>query len=90
MDSVFSDPGKFAYSNCDQLLTQGRAAVARERELKTLMDKADTGAGGGLVNALAYNNEYRTVLSDLQRIEIVAAEKKCQKQFRSISDRSMW
>jgi hypothetical protein len=90
VDDIFAQPGKFAYYNCDDLLKRGREAVTRERELKGLMDKASTGAGGELVNALAYSNEYRSVRNDLKQIETVATEKRCEKQFRSISDRSMW
>jgi len=90
VEDLFVAPGKYDVYSCDQIATQGRAAAARERELKGLMSKASQGAAGDLVNTMAYRSEYLATQGQLKQLEQMAVDKKCDMPWRSISDRSMW
>jgi hypothetical protein len=90
LDELVVAPGKFEIYNCDQLAARGRTAVARERELKTLIDKAEEGSGGALVSTIAYRNDYLTVRGELKQLETTAIDKKCDVSWKSVSERSMW
>ena len=48
--TVFADPGKYQYSSCEQIVAYRNVWSAKEQELKMLMDKADQGVGGAIVN----------------------------------------
>ena len=75
--SVFTDPAKYDFYNCEQLAAQRTARKAREEELKLLMDKAERGTGGAFVNVIAYKADYTEVQEDLKLIERTARAKKC-------------
>ena len=75
--TVFADPAKYDYFNCDQLATQRTARKAREEELKSLMEKAERSTGGAFVNVIAYKGDYTEVQEDLKLIERTARAKKC-------------
>jgi hypothetical protein len=90
LDELVVAPGKFEIYNCDQLAARGRAAVVRERELKTLIDRAEAGGGGALVSTIAYRNDYLTVRGELKQLEATAVDKKCEVSWKSVSERSMW
>jgi hypothetical protein len=74
---LFADPGKYEYHTCEQILAAGRNAATREAKLKELIQKAEQGAGGGLVGAVAYRGEYRTVVEELAVIDTVSRRKNC-------------
>jgi hypothetical protein len=90
VEDLFVTPGKFEVYSCDQIAAQGKTAATRERELKGLMGKASEGAGGALVNTMAYRSEYLAMQGQLKQLEQMAVEKKCDMPWRSVSDRSMW
>jgi hypothetical protein len=75
--TVFADPAKYDFYNCDQLAVQRTTRKAREEELKSLMDKAERGTGGAFVNVIAYKADYTEVREDLKLIEKTARTKKC-------------
>ena len=75
--TVFADPAKYDYFNCEQLAAQRTARKAREEELKSLMDKAERSTGGAFVNVIAYQTEYVEAREDLKLIEATARAKKC-------------
>jgi hypothetical protein len=77
--SVFTDPAKYDFYNCEQLAAQRTARKAREEELKLLMDKAERGTGGAFVNVIAYKADYTEVQEDLKLIERTARTKKCSR-----------
>src|SRR5262249_37415900 len=56
--TVFADPGKYRYSSCEQIAANRKVVAAKEQELQMLMDKADQGAGGVIVNLLAYKADH--------------------------------
>src|SRR5688572_10943471 len=58
---MFADPGKYQYHTCEQIAAAGKTAASREQTLRQLIEKAERGAGGHLVGAIAYRGEHRTV-----------------------------
>lgn len=78
--------GKYALYDCNQLTTQARANVARERELQEAIAKASRGAGGELVVAVAYRSEYLEIKGEIEEMERVAAQKNCRNPLRAASD----
>jgi hypothetical protein len=76
--TIFADPGQYQYSTCEQLAVQRTTWLNRERELKLLMDKADQGAGGAIVNVLAYKADYVAAGEQLKVVEAAARAKNCE------------
>jgi hypothetical protein len=75
--TVFADPGKYEFSNCEQIAGQRVTWAAREQELKLLMDKAGQSTGGAVVNVIAYQADYLTAKEELKVIEATARAKNC-------------
>ena len=73
----FADTGKYRFHNCDQLATVEKQKVARQRELRELIDKAEQGAGGQIVSAIAYRSDYTAVNEELSVIEATVRAKNC-------------
>ncbi|HEX4410036.1 MAG TPA: twin-arginine translocation pathway signal [Xanthobacteraceae bacterium] len=71
------DPAHYTAYHCEDLATQWKVLVARERELHGLMDKASEGPGGAVVGSLAYRTDYESVLSEEKLLQRTAMEKKC-------------
>ena len=74
---LFADPGKYEYHNCEQILKAGNGVAERELKLRTLIQKAEQSAGGGLVGTVAYRGEHRTVVEELAVIDNVSRRKNC-------------
>jgi hypothetical protein len=72
-----ADSGKYQYYNCEQLATARLQQTTRQRDLKELIDKAEQGAGGVVVSAIAYRSDYVAVNEDLRVIEMTARNKNC-------------
>jgi hypothetical protein len=75
--TVFVDPGKYEFYNCEQLAGQRTYWTNRELELKLLMDKAEQGTGGTVVNAIAYQTDYVTAREELKVVDRTARAKNC-------------
>jgi hypothetical protein len=75
--TVFVDPGKYQYYNCEQLAGQRTHWTNRELELKLLMDKAEQGTGGTVVNVIAYQTDYVMAREELKVIDATARAKNC-------------
>jgi hypothetical protein len=75
--TVFVDLGKYQFYNCEQLAGQRTYWTNRELELKLLMDKAEQGTGGTVVNVIAYRTDYVTAREELKVIEATARAKNC-------------
>jgi hypothetical protein len=72
------DPGRYDGYHCNDLVTAWKGLVAREKELRNLMDKASQGGGGGVIGNVAYRPEYESTLSQMKIVQRQAAEKKCE------------
>jgi hypothetical protein len=75
--TAFADPGKYQFYNCEQLAGMRVFWRGREQELKMLMDKAEKGTGGAIVNVLAYRGDHVGAMEELRVIEATARIKKC-------------
>ncbi len=71
------DPGRYSAFHCNDLATRWKVLVAREKELRGLMDKANDGGAGALIGTLAYRSDYDSVLTEEKLIQREAADKKC-------------
>jgi hypothetical protein len=89
LETTATRPGKFRLYNCEQLDRRGTGLLKRERELDALMVKAKSGPGGELASALAYQNEFNIVRSDLREVELTGVEKRCELKFRTATDRAI-
>jgi hypothetical protein len=74
---MFANPGKYEYHTCDQISTAGKSMVAREAQLRALIEKAERGAAGALVSTIAYRGEHRTVVEEIAVIQSTAKRKNC-------------
>ena len=78
MGGAFVDPGKYEFFSCEQIADHRKGVAAREQQLKVLMDKAEKGAGGAVVNVIAYKGEYVMAQDELKLIDATARDKKCK------------
>lgn len=72
------NPGRFSAYHCKDLVANLEDLVAREKELRDLMDKASEGGGGTVIGALSYRAEYERSLGEEKVLRSTAAEKKCE------------
>ena len=70
-------PGKFVLYSCTELAQRAKTNAEREQQLHVLMAKAQTGAGGDLVNKVAYQPELATLVGEDRELQQTAADKKC-------------
>jgi len=75
--TMFADPGKYEFYDCDQLAAQRKHWSGREQELKQLMDRAGQSAGGSVVNLLAYRADHVAAHEELAVLENTARAKNC-------------
>lgn len=72
------DPTHYDGYTCKDLVGQWNGLNAREKQLRSLIDKADEGGGSGeVIGALTYRGDYETVLEQKRVLQRSAAEKKC-------------
>jgi hypothetical protein len=83
ISSVMVTPGKYESYSCQQIAEQIKAAGARERELKGLMEKAVKDTTGPLISAVAYDSEYLTTYGELRQLRETAEHKRCEPQWQS-------
>ena len=74
---LLADPGKYQYHNCQQLDVARTRVVARQKDLKELIEKAEGGTAGVFVGAIAYRTDYVAGDQDLKTIDATAREKNC-------------
>jgi hypothetical protein len=75
--ALLIDPGRYDAYHCPELATRWKVLIAREKELRGLMDKAGEGPGGAVIGSLAYRTDYESVLSEEKLLQHTADEKKC-------------
>jgi outer membrane murein-binding lipoprotein Lpp len=76
--AMLVDPARYDGFHCNELVTQWKALMAREKELRNLMDKADESSGGAIIGTFAYRGDYETVLEQEKVLQRTAATQKCQ------------
>ena len=81
-------PAKFQFLRCEDIAKRLAATQTREQELLTLMERANTGAGGTAVNMLVYGPDLQTVQSELRQLRESAVEKRCADEVRKAAPKA--
>jgi hypothetical protein len=71
------DPGHYSVYHCKDFAPKLTSLVAREQQLRSLMDRASEGGGGVVIGNLSYRAEYEDVLGEEKVLRRAAAEKNC-------------
>ena len=77
--TFFSDPGKYQFSSCEQLAKQRKQWSEKEQDLRLLMERAEQGTGGAVVNVIAYKADYVAATEELKVLENAARSKNCER-----------
>ena len=80
MDSVgdpFVQPGKYDFLRCQEIAAQLAGMEARSKELHELIDKSNSGFGGGAVSMFVYAPDLREVEAMLILLHKTSGEKRC-------------
>jgi hypothetical protein len=77
MTLAFVDPAKYDYYDCKLLETERKTIATKLDELRRLMAKAETGAGGAVVAELAYRNDYIAYRGQSKLAEETWRKNKC-------------
>ena len=75
--SIYAAPGKYDFLDCQSITNRLTASSARETQLKELIARANEAAGGSIVSAIVYQDDYNTVRADIRALRKAADEKKC-------------
>src|SRR5262249_24095695 len=75
LGGFLADPGQYEFYSCEQIAGHRVGLKAREQALKQLMDKAEKGTGGAVVNVIAYKGEFAAVQGQLEVIDATARDK---------------
>ena len=75
--ALLVDPGRYTLYRCDDLAARRKALIARENELRGLIERASESAGGAVIGSLAYRSDYDAVLAEEKLLARNAAEKNC-------------
>jgi hypothetical protein len=75
--AIWVDPGKFTFYHCDDLARRWKELLARETELRAIIDKANESTAGAVIGSVAYRSDYESVLTEKKPLERTADEKKC-------------
>ncbi len=78
METFFATPGTYDYFNCGELAKASVTAQERERELKTLIDRAEQGFLGGLIATTAYRSQYLKAQGEVKLVAETAQSKNCK------------
>jgi len=83
--SLLIDPGRYSAYHCNDLAARWKVLVARETELRELIQRADQGGGGAVIGSLAYRTDYESVRSEEKLLQRTQADKNCNvtTQFQS-------
>jgi len=62
--ALFVDPGRYTLYHCDDLAARRKALIARENELRGLIERAGESPGGAVIGSLAYRSDYGGVIAE--------------------------
>lgn len=74
--TLMVDPGHYEGYHCNELATQWQKLEAREKDLRSLMERAQE-SGNTVIGTITYRADYETVLGEQKVLQRTAAEKKC-------------
>ena len=85
--TFFVDPARYDLYDCRQLAEARKQQSDKIDELKRLMAKAETGAGGAVVSELAYRTDYVSAQAGLKLANRVWDDNHCDSQIVSTGRR---
>ncbi len=71
------EPGKYQFLKCPDLAARSLADSAREKQLMSLMERANQEAVGPVVNLMVYQSDLEQVRADLALLQRTSREKGC-------------
>jgi hypothetical protein len=71
------EPGKYQFLKCKDITARFVAGSGREKELMSLMERANQDTAGPLVNLMVYRSDLEQVRADLALLQQTAHEKGC-------------
>ena len=77
---AMADPLKYELYNCKQLAVALEGANKQERKLAELIRKAEQDAGGMIVAAVAYKNDYARTRGDIKVLQDTMERRDCSKE----------
>lgn len=77
VSSYLINPGHYSVYHCKDFAPRLQQLVARENELRSLMDRANESDAGAVIGGLAYRAEYENAVGEEKVLRQTAAEKKC-------------
>lgn len=75
--AAFVDPGEYDLYDCNALGLRWQKLIVREKELKSLIDRANESAAGAVIGSLNYRFDYDSVLTEKILVQRRAADLKC-------------
>ena len=75
--ALFVDPGRYTLYHRDDLAARRKMLIARENELRGLIERAGESTGGAVIGSFAYRSDYDAVLAEEKLLQRNAAEKNC-------------
>jgi hypothetical protein len=75
--SLYVAPGKFTLLKCPDISAKSIAASKREKELISLMDRANQDVAGPVINTLIYSTDLSSVRAELAELKKTAEKKNC-------------
>lgn len=88
--SAYIAPGRFNIYTCGDIDNRQQEVQRRKNELEQLMGRASEGAGGSVVNAIAYRAEYIQSRDELKELSKASADKQCSAQSPWSSKRALF
>ena len=79
--SFYAQPGKFHFLRCQDIALRQTAIANREKELNSLIDRANQAAGGSVISAMVYGPDLQQVRADARQLQETANEKNCDTSF---------
>jgi hypothetical protein len=71
------DPGRYSAYHCKDLVTTLDSLIAKQKELRELMGRANDGGGGAVIGQLSYRTDYEKAVANEGVLRRTAASKKC-------------
>ena len=75
--SPYSEPGRYDFLDCSTISKTLAKVSYTEKQLAQLMTRASEGAGGAMVNAMAYQDRYNTARAQMRALRKAGEAKHC-------------
>ena len=82
LDKIYTDgfwvqPGKYDFLKCPDLASRWISDSSQEKQLLSLMERADQGPAGGVINLAVYRSDLEQVRAQLDLLSQTARQKGC-------------